>query len=392
MKHKFHKILIANRGEIAVRIIKTAQKLGIETVAIYAHDDADALHVQMADEAYLLDGSELSQTYLNQAAIIQIALETEADAIHPGYGFFAENAAFAENVEANGIIFIGATSEQIRLMGEKNKANTYVQSIGIPILPSIRGSVEKLVDEAQKLKFPILVKASAGGGGKGMIVVQHPKDLPSSLEQASRQAQQYFGNGELFAEQFLQNARHIEVQLMGDGRGNVVHLFERDCSMQRRYQKVIEEAPASYLKPETKANLYQLAVSIAKAVNYRGAGTIEFLVDQDENCWFLEMNTRLQVEHPVTEMITGLDLVEWQFEIASGNGLPLDQNEIELSGHAIEARICAEDPDSNFMPASAEIIATKLPKSARWDGFIQEGHVFSPNYDSLMGKIDCAWN
>ena len=387
MKHKFHKILIANRGEIAVRIIKTAQKLGIETVAIYAQDDADALHVQMADEAYLLKGTELSETYLNQSAIIQIALDTEADAIHPGYGFLAENAVFAEKVETNGILFIGATPEQIRLMGEKNKANTYVQSIGIPILPSIRGSVDHLLSEAQQLKFPILVKASAGGGGKGMIVVQHPNDLPNSLEQAARQAQQYFGNGELFAEQFLQNARHIEVQLMGDGQGNVVHLFERDCSMQRRYQKVVEEAPASFLKPETKAQLYELAISIAKAVNYRGAGTIEFLVDEDENCWFLEMNTRLQVEHPVTEMITGIDLVEWQFEIASGNGIPLVQKEIELSGHAIEARICAEDPENNFMPVSGEIKASKFPKTARWDGFVQEGLVFSPSYDSLMGKL-----
>ncbi len=387
MKSKFHKILIANRGEIAVRIISTAKKLGIKTVAIFSKEDTDSLHAQLADEAYLLAGDELAETYLNQNNIIRIAKETKVDAIHPGYGFLSENAVFAEKVESNGILFVGATPEQIRLMGEKNKANKYVASIEVPILPSVRGKGNELIDKASNLDFPLLVKASAGGGGKGMLVVNQKNELAPALKKASRQALQYFGNDELFVEQFLEKARHIEVQIMGDGKGNVVHLFERDCSVQRRYQKVIEEAPACCLNSTTKSTLYKSAIKIAKSVNYRGAGTIEFLVDEQQNCWFLEMNTRLQVEHPVTEMITGLDLVEWQLNIAAGNGLPADQNEIQQNGYAIEARICAEDPANNFLPDSGRISTLHHPSTIRWDSFIEEDFVFPSKYDSLIGKL-----
>lgn len=387
MKSRFHKILVANRGEIAVRVIKTAQKLGIKTVAIYTKEDAGSLHVQLADQTCFLPGEELADTYLNQDEIIRCAKETNADAIHPGYGFLSENADFAEKTEASGILFIGATPGQIRLMGEKNRANKYISSINIPILPGIRGSEEELLARSPKIQYPLLVKASAGGGGKGMLIVNNEEELVSALMQAGRQAMQYFGNNELFIEQFLEKARHIEVQIMGDGKGNVVHLFERDCSIQRRYQKVIEEAPASCLNSATKSALYSYAIKIAKSVNYRGAGTIEFLVDEEQNCWFLEMNTRLQVEHPVTEMITGIDIVEWQFDIAAGNGLPLSQEQIQQNGYALEARICAEDPQNNFLPDSGQIIQLKIPEALRWDSFVNNNFYFPSNYDSLIGKL-----
>lgn len=387
MKSTFHKILIANRGEIAVRIIKTAKKLGIKTVVVYSKEDASSQHVLLADERFLLAGEELTDTYLNQKEIIRIARESKVDAIHPGYGFLSENATFAKKVESNGILFVGASPEQISLMGEKNKANKYVASIGVPILPSIRGSENEIIEQANKLEYPLLVKASAGGGGKGMLVVNQQNELEAALKQTSRQAFHYFGNNELFVEQYLEKARHIEVQIMGDGKGNVVHFFERDCSIQRRYQKVIEEAPASGLNSTTKTILYNNAIEIAKSVNYRGAGTVEFLVDEQQKCWFLEMNTRLQVEHPVTEMITGLDLVEWQLNIAAGNDLPLLQNEIQQKGYAIEARICAEDPSNNFLPDSGKIACLNFPETIRWDSFVERDFNFPTNYDSLIGKM-----
>ncbi|WP_372775590.1 biotin carboxylase N-terminal domain-containing protein [Mangrovibacterium sp.] len=387
MRRKINKILIANRGEIAVRIIRTAKKLGVRTLAVYAGDDAGSLHVSMADEAFLLEGSSLADTYLNQQKLVQLALDANADAIHPGYGFLSENAAFAALVEAAGICFVGATPEQISLMGEKTQAIDFVKELGVPVIPGVRGAVNDIIREIAELEFPLLVKAAAGGGGKGMQIVPKAADLPLALQQAQRQAREYFGNGELFVEKYLPKARHVEVQLMGDGNGNAVHLFERDCSLQRRYQKVVEEAPAPNLSDKTRANLHRYALKIAEAANYRGAGTIEFLVDEKQNCWFLEMNTRLQVEHPVTEAITGLDLVEWQLQIAAGNGLPLLQDEIQLSGHAIEVRICAEDPAHYFVPSSGTIAAVQLPDHARWDSFVSPGMLLSPAYDSMIGKL-----
>ena len=387
MKRKFHKILIANRGEIAVRIIRTAQRMGIRTVSVYAADDAQSLHISLADEAFLLEGNLLSETYLNQQKLIDLALQTGADAIHPGYGFLSENAAFAKLVREAGITFIGATAEQISLMGEKTRAIDFVKALGVPVLSGLRGTVDEILANSQTLEFPVLVKAAAGGGGKGMQIVQHAEDLAEALQKAQRQALEYFSNGELFVEKYLPHARHVEVQLMGDGNGNAVHLFERDCSLQRRYQKVVEEAPAPNLTDETRANLHRNALQIAQAAKYRGAGTIEFLVDEQQDCWFLEMNTRLQVEHPVTEAITGLDLVEWQLEIAAGNGLPLMQEEVHVCGHAIEVRVCAEDPSQEFVPSSGKVLAMQNSENARWDSFVAEGLVLSSNYDNLLGKL-----
>lgn len=383
----FQKILIANRGEIAVRILKTAQCLGIETLTVYAADDEQSLHVALADEAVLLDGNTLQETYLNQEKLIELALQHEADAIHPGYGFLSEKAEFAEKVEQAGLIFIGATPEQIRLMGEKTQAINFVKELGLPVIPSVMGAVNDILNRRNVLEFPLLVKASGGGGGKGMEVVHKMDELPLALQKAQRQAQQYFGNGELFVEKYLPHARHIEMQLLGDGKGRAIHLFERECSVQRRYQKLVEEAPASSIPKVLKEKLYETALKIAEAIQYRGAGTIEFLVDQEFNFYFLEMNTRLQVEHPVTESIIGLDLVEWQIRIAAGENLDLEQQSIKANGHAIELRICAEDPMTNFKPTSGFVKDIHVSDEIRWDSFLNDGATLSPTYDSLIGKL-----
>lgn len=386
MKH-FQKILIANRGEIAVRILKTAQKFGVQVLAVYSAEDAASKHVELADQAILLEGDELQQTYLNQDKLISIALDHGAQAIHPGYGFLSENAGFAEKVEQAGLAFIGGTPAQIRLMGEKRQAIAFVERLGVPIIPGKRASVDELIQLASELDLPILVKASGGGGGKGMEVVHDLAQLPKALKQAQRLALQYFGNDELLIEKYLPVARHIEVQVLGDGNGKAVHLFERECSIQRRYQKLIEEAPASSISENTKKKLYEAALTIVRAIEYRGAGTIEFLVDEQENFYFLEMNTRLQVEHPVTELITGIDLVEWQLRIALGEQLSLQQHQLTANGHAIELRICAEDPTNQFMPTSGHIHDLIEPESARWDSFLTTGFHLSSNYDSLLGKL-----
>lgn len=387
MKKQFSKILVANRGEIAVRVIRTAKKLGIKTIAVYAEDDRNSQHVQFADQAYLLSGNQLDETYLNKEKLIKIALDSGAEAIHPGYGFLSENADFAQNVEEAGLFFIGATAHQIKLMGEKKRAFDFVKNLEIPVIPTLTGTASKILQNVDTLEFPVLLKASAGGGGKGMHIVERFDNLPSALQKASRQAKTYFGNDELLVEKYLSEVRHIEVQVFGDGKGNIVHLFERECSIQRNYQKLIEEAPVAAISNDTRERLYKYALRIAEAIKYRGAGTIEFLVDSNENCYFLEMNTRLQVEHTVTELITGLDLVEWQLAVASGNGLPVKQNDISYTGHAIELRICAENPASDFAPSSGMIRSVFIPEDARWDGFITEGMNLSPVYDSLLGKL-----
>ncbi|MFA5328908.1 MAG: biotin carboxylase N-terminal domain-containing protein [Prolixibacteraceae bacterium] len=382
-------LLIANRGEIAVRIIHAAQKLGISTVAVYASDDAESLHVSLADEAVLLTGNSLDETYLNQEKIIQIALESGAAAIHPGYGFLSENAGFARKVADAGLVFIGPTPENIHLMGEKNQSLDYVRSLGIPVLPSFRGTVNELLQLAPEMNFPVMVKASGGGGGKGIVICESAGELPAALRSAEQQALRYFGNSELFIEKYLPVARHIEVQLVADNFGNVLHFFERECSVQRHFQKIIEEAPSLSVNEKLRQQLTSTAVKIARSMNYRNAGTIEFLLDENDQFYFLEMNTRIQVEHPVTEMVTKTDLVGLQLLVAAGNHLPFQQDEIQISGHAIEVRLCAEDAENHFLPSAGKLSAWNIPdhKNLRFETFVKEGCLISANYDSLLAKL-----
>ena len=386
---QFEKILIANRGEIAVRIIRAAKKNGIRSVAVYAVDDADSLHVSMADEAVLLSGKTLSETYLNQDKIIEIALNSGADAIHPGYGFLSENAGFAQNVADAGLVFIGPTPENIRLMGEKNRALDYVRTLGIPVLKSFKGTTEEILKHIPEMEFPVMVKASGGGGGKGMVICTSSKELLPSLEKAERQALDYFGNGELFVEKYLPRARHIEVQLMADHYGNVLHFFERECSVQRRFQKIIEEAPSPSVDEKLREELTSAAIKIAQSMNYHNAGTIEFLLGENGKFYFLEMNARIQVEHPVTEMITDTDLVSLQLHVAAGNELSLKQKDIQISGHAIEVRLCAEDAENNFKPSAGKLSLWQIPEmvNLRTETFVERGIIISSNYDSLLAKL-----
>lgn len=386
---QFEKILIANRGEIAVRIIRAAQKNGIHSVAIYAADDADSLHVSLADEAVLLSGKTLAETYLNQDEIIRIALHSGAEAIHPGYGFLSENAAFAQKVADAGLIFIGPTPENIRLMGEKNSALAFVKSLGIPTLKSFSGTTEEILKHVSEMEFPMMVKASGGGGGKGMVICASSEELLPALEKAERQALDYFGKGELFVEKYLPKARHIEVQLLADNFGNVLHFFERECSVQRRFQKIIEEAPSPSVDEKLRTKLTSAAVKIASSMNYRNAGTIEFLLGEDGNFYFLEMNTRIQVEHPVTEMITNSDLVSLQLLVAAGNALPMKQEDIHISGHAIEVRLCAEHAENNFKPSAGKLSLWRIREAEqlRVETFVEEGSFISSNYDSLIAKL-----
>lgn len=385
----FHKILIANRGEIAVRVIRAAHQSGILAVAIFAADDAESLHVSLADEAFLLEGNTLDETYLNKQKIIQIALDSGAQAIHPGYGFLSENADFAQAVSDAGLVFIGPSPENIWLMGGKTQALTYVKSLGIPVLPSFHGTVDQLLQAASEMEFPVMVKASGGGGGKGMVICHSKIELSEALQAAERQAITYFGNGELFVEKYLPQARHIEVQLLADHFGTVVHFYERECSMQRRFQKLIEEAPSTSVDDHLRVKLTSSAVSIARAMNYRSAGTIEFLVDEQNRYYFLEMNTRIQVEHPVTEMVTHTDLVALQLLVAAGNPLPMNQEDIQIRGHAIEVRLCAEDATRNFLPSAGRLLQWEIPQmqGARIETFVSQGMTVSPAYDSLLAKI-----
>lgn len=384
----FKKILIANRGEIAVRIIKSAKKLGIQTVAIYSEVDRNALHVKKADEAYCIGIQELSETYLNIEKIIDAAKKSESDAIHPGYGFLAENPLFVAACEKAGIVFIGPHTQAIKLMGNKIASREFVAKLGIPMTQAITGSPKELLKKASKIPLPILVKAAAGGGGKGMRIVRDLKNLEEILESTSREAKNYFGDESVFIEKYVEEPRHIEIQILGDTHGNVVHLFERECTIQRRYQKIIEESPSPTLTPDIRAKMGNAAVNIAKAVDYNSAGTVEFLVDKDLNFYFLEMNTRIQVEHPVTEMVTDVDLVEEQILVAQGSQLRLKQKDLKQTGHAIECRIYAEDPANNFMPSPGKMTFYKQPEgeNIRVDSGIEKAVEIQSFFDPMIAK------
>lgn len=357
--HIFHKVLVANRGEIAARVIRTARALGYETVAVHSTPDADSLAVALADEAVHIGPAPAAQSYLNVEALLEAAKRTGADAIHPGYGFLSENADFARACEAAGIVFIGPPASAIDAMGDKAQAKTMMQAAGVPTVPGYQGSQEPevLAAEAAKIGYPVLLKASAGGGGRGMRRVDAPLQLAAAIESASSEARNAFGNSELLLEKLIEHARHVEIQVFADKLGNVIHLGERDCSAQRRHQKIIEESPCTVVEAGLRARMGEAAVAAARAIGYVGAGTVEFLLAGDGSFYFLEMNTRLQVEHPVTEMVTGLDLVQWQLEVAAGRPLKLTQEQVRLSGHAIEVRLYAEDPAAGFLPQTGEILA-----------------------------------
>lgn len=387
----FRKILIANRGEIAVRIAKTARRMGIRTVAVYSDADMLSPHVRACDDALHIGGAAPADSYLRIDRLLDAARKSEAQAIHPGYGFLSENAAFAQATEDSGLAFIGPSPETIRAMGSKASAKSLVSKAGVPVTPGYQGddqSLETLSREAELIGFPVLLKASAGGGGKGMRLVHDRRELAAAIQSAQREALSAFGDAALLIEKYLERARHVEVQIFGDGKGDVVHLFDRDCSIQRRHQKIIEEAPAPGLSDAVRSRLLTAGVDAGRAVSYRGAGTVEFLYDGDAGVYFMEMNTRLQVEHPVTEAITGIDLVEWQFRIAAGEQLPLRQSEIEARGHAFEARLCAEDPDRDFAPSTGSLTLLRLPHElARIDAGVEQGQAISPYYDPMVAKI-----
>ncbi len=386
------KVLIANRGEIALRIIRACMELGLTTIAVHSEADEDSLHVWLADQSVRIGGPKSSESYLDPRRIISAAVITGADAIHPGYGFLAENADFAEICEAHNIIFVGPTPEQIRAMGDKAEAKRLMREAGVPVIPGSDGVVEDL-DEAIKIAkdigYPVMIKATAGGGGKGMRTANNEAELIKNFEMARSEAQAAFGNPGVYIEKLIVNPRHIEVQLLGDGKGNVIHLGERDCSIQRRHQKLIEESPSPFVDEELREKLGTAAVAGAKKINYRGAGTIEFLVDKDKNFYFMEMNTRIQVEHPVTEMVTRVDIVKEQLRIASGEGLRFKQEDIKFEGHAIEVRINAEDPDNNFAPCPGKIESFHVPggPGIRVDTHVYAGYVIPPYYDSIIAKL-----
>ncbi|MCJ8054106.1 acetyl/propionyl/methylcrotonyl-CoA carboxylase subunit alpha [Shinella curvata] len=391
----FRKILIANRGEIACRVIRTARRMGVATVAVYSDADRAALHVEMADEAIRIGPAEVAKSYLNIAAIIAAARASGADAVHPGYGFLSENPDFVEAVEAAGLVFIGPSASAIRAMGLKDAAKALMEKAGVPVVPGYHGDRQDaafLADEAAAIGYPVLIKARAGGGGKGMRRVEQPADFAAALESARREGESAFGDGRVLVEKYMAKPRHIEVQVFGDGHGNVVHLFERDCSLQRRHQKVIEEAPAPGMTVEMRDSMGAAAVRAAAAIGYSGAGTVEFIADVSEGLrqdrfYFMEMNTRLQVEHPVTEAITGLDLVEWQLRVAAGEVLPKRQAELAIDGWAFEARLYAENPARDFLPATGRLSVFDLPESARIDSGVRAGDVITPFYDPMIAKV-----
>ncbi len=388
----FKKILIANRGEIAVRIIRACKEIGIKTVAIYSEADKDSLHAKLADESYCIGPALPAKSYLNIPAIISTAEVSNAQAIHPGYGFLAENAKFAEICSAHNITFIGPSPEAIEQMGDKATAIQCAMRAGVPTPPGSGGIVqseEEGLKIAKKIGFPVLIKATAGGGGKGMRIAQNEEEFPSLMKMARSEAESAFGNPDVYIEKFILKPKHVEIQILADNYGNTIYLGERDCSIQRRNQKLIEEAPCSVLDERTRRKMGEAAVRLAKAVKYRGAGTIEFLLDINGKFYFMEMNTRVQVEHPITEMVTGIDIVKNQILIASGEKLSIKQNDIKLSGHAIEFRINAEDPDRNFMPSPGKIHQYLPPGGfgVRVDSFVYSNYKVLPNYDSLIAKL-----
>jgi acetyl-CoA carboxylase biotin carboxylase subunit len=387
----FQKILIANRGEIAVRVIRACRSLGITSVAVYSEADRDALHVRLADEAHLCGPARATQSYLDASRIVEIAREAGVEAIHPGYGFLSENAGFAESIAAAGMTFIGPTAEIIRAMGLKVSARERMIAAGVPVVPGcdeIR-DFETAARAAEDIGYPVLVKASAGGGGRGMRRVDDRSELGAALERAASEAKEAFGDGAVYLEKLLQSPRHVEIQVMADHAGSVVHLGERECSIQRRHQKLVEEAPAHGMTPERRSAMGEAAVRAARAVSYVGAGTCEFLLDADGEFYFLEMNTRIQVEHPVTEAITGIDLVEAQIRVAAGEPLPFRQDEIEIDGHAIEVRIYAEDPDKGFIPSPGPIEFWSAPEGPgiRLDSGFEGGQTVSSHYDPMIAKL-----
>jgi acetyl-CoA carboxylase biotin carboxylase subunit len=386
------KILVANRGEIAIRVMKTAQKMGIKTVAIYSTVDRNAPHVKFADEAVWIGESPSNQSYLLGDKIIEVAKSLGVDAIHPGYGFLSENAEFAEKVEKNNIIFIGPKSKAIHIMGSKLAAKEAVKAYNIPMVPGLDEAItdiEKAKIVATEIGFPILIKASAGGGGKGMRVVENAAEFESQMNRAISEALNAFGDGAVFIEKYVGSPRHIEIQIMADSHGNILYLFERECSIQRRHQKVIEEAPSSVLTPELRKKMGEAAVLVAKSCDYLGAGTVEFLLDENNNFFFLEMNTRLQVEHPVTELITGLDLVELQIKVARGEELEVKQEDLKIKGHALELRVYAEDPMNDFLPSVGHLDVYKLPEGEgiRVDNGFEQGMDIPIYYDPMLAKL-----
>ncbi|MBM9594121.1 ATP-binding protein [Roseitranquillus sediminis] len=392
----FGRLLIANRGEIACRVIRTARRLGVSTVAVFSDADARALHVEMADEAVRLGPPPPGESYLRGEAIIAAAKATGAEAIHPGYGFLSENPDFVEAVEAAGLVFVGPSAEAIRAMGLKDAAKAVMEKAGVPVVPGYHGrdqADERLAEEAARIGWPVLIKAVAGGGGKGMRRVDAEAEFADALDAARSEARGAFGNDSVLIEKFVATPRHIEVQVFGDGR-RAVHLFERDCSLQRRHQKVIEEAPAPGMTPEMREAMGAAAVRAAEAIGYSGAGTVEFIVDASEGLradrfWFMEMNTRLQVEHPVTEAVTGVDLVEWQLRVASGEALPARQEDLGIDGHAVEARLYAEDAAAGFLPATGRLARLRFPDEARVDSGVREGDAITPYYDPMIAKVVC---
>ncbi|QMT39483.1 acetyl/propionyl/methylcrotonyl-CoA carboxylase subunit alpha [Neisseria shayeganii] len=396
----FKKILIANRGEIACRVAATARKLGVRTVAVYSDADAEAKHVAACDEAVHIGGSAPKESYLLWERVIQAAKDTGAEAIHPGYGFLSENEQFAQACADAGLVFIGPPASAIKAMGLKAESKQLMQQAGVPLVPGYHESnqdADFLKQQADAIGYPVLIKASSGGGGKGMRMVERSEDFLANLESCRREAQNSFGNDAVLVEKYVLKPRHIEIQIFGDTHGNYVHLFERDCSVQRRHQKVLEEAPAPGVSEQMRAEMGAAAVAAAKAVNYVGAGTVEFIVEQRDGqmtFYFMEMNTRLQVEHPVTEAITGTDLVEWQLRVAAGEKLPKTQDELSITGHAIEARICAENPDNQFLPATGTLVTYRKPEheafqvaSVRVDDGVREGDTISQYYDSMIAKL-----
>ncbi|OLO40591.1 acetyl-CoA carboxylase biotin carboxylase subunit [Alkalihalophilus pseudofirmus] len=388
----FKKVLIANRGEIAVRVIRACKELGIETVAVFSEADKEALHVHLADEAYCIGPHLSSKSYLNMINLLSVAVSTGADAIHPGYGFLAENADFAEKCAEHNITFIGPSPEAINKMGAKAVARDTMQAAGVPIVPGTDGIIENIDDAlvtARDIGFPVMVKATAGGGGKGMRVAQTEADLQKAISMAQQEAETAFGNPGVYLEKFVEEPRHVEIQIIGDSFGNVVHLGERDCSIQRRHQKLIEEAPSPALDEDLRAKMGEAALKAAQAVSYCGAGTVEFLLDKHKNFYFMEMNTRIQVEHPVSELVTGVDLIKEQILVASGKKLSFTQEEIKIDGWSIECRINAENPDKNFMPSPGKIEMYLPPGGlgVRVDSAVYPGYTITPFYDSMIAKL-----